>query len=259
MQKLFSNKIFDLTGKKALITGAGSGIGQAIAFALAGFGADVFVVSRKYEKAVATAEKIGVETERKAYPYSLDQSKMDGIEAMVNEAVSLLGGLDILVNSAGMNIRKEILDITEEDWDPVQTVNLKAVLFTCKAAAKHMTKQKSGKIINISSISCLLGHPARGAYAASKGGLIQITKVMSTEWAPYNINVNAISPAAIDTPFIDGLKKDRARLDRELERIPLGRIGQPEDITGAAVFLASNSSDFITGQNLFIEGGRIVD
>ena len=117
----------------------------------------------------------------------------------------------------------------------------------------------SGKIINISSISSFLGHPARGAYAASKGGLIQLTRVMATEWAPHHITVNAISPAAVDTPFIDGLKKDRHRLDRELERIPMARIGTPEDVAGAAVFLASGASDFITGQNLFIDGGRTVD
>jgi NAD(P)-dependent dehydrogenase (short-subunit alcohol dehydrogenase family) len=122
-----------------------------------------------------------------------------------------------------------------------------------------MVERAYGKIVNISSISSFLGHPARGAYAASKGGLVQLTRVMATEWAPYHINVNAISPAAVDTPFIDGLKKDRHRLDRELERIPLGRIGTPEDVAGAAVFLASRASDFVTGHNLFIDGGRTVD
>jgi NAD(P)-dependent dehydrogenase (short-subunit alcohol dehydrogenase family) len=152
-----------------------------------------------------------------------------------------------------------VLEIIPEDWDPVLDVNLKGVLFCCQAVARVMIKQKRGKIINISSLSSKLGHPARCAYAASKGGLVQITKVMATEWAPYNICVNAISPAAIDTPFIDGLKKSRERLERELARIPLGRIGKPEDIMGAAVFLASDSSDFITGHNLFIDGGRTVD
>jgi NAD(P)-dependent dehydrogenase (short-subunit alcohol dehydrogenase family) len=113
--------------------------------------------------------------------------------------------------------------------------------------------------LNVASISSKLGHPARGAYASSKGGLIQLTKVMATEWAPYNICVNAISPAAVDTPFISGLKKDRQRLDRELERIPLGRIATPDDVVGAAVFLLSPASDFITGHNLIIDGGRTVD
>jgi NAD(P)-dependent dehydrogenase (short-subunit alcohol dehydrogenase family) len=125
--------------------------------------------------------------------------------------------------------------------------------------APAMIEQGSGKILNISSISSILGHPARGTYAASKGGLIQLTKVMATEWAPHGICVNAISPAAVDTPFIDGLKKDRHRLERELERIPMGRIAVPDDVVGAAVLFASRASDFITGQNLVIDGGRTVD
>ncbi|MGA2480774.1 MAG: SDR family oxidoreductase, partial [Spirochaetia bacterium] len=112
---------------------------------------------------------------------------------------------------------------------------------------------------SIASISSFLGHPARGAYAASKGGLIQLTRVMATEWAPHHVTVNAISPSAVDTPFIDGLKKDRKKLDREIERIPMGRIATPDDVVGAAVLLASSASDFITGQNLFIDGGRTVD
>jgi 2-deoxy-D-gluconate 3-dehydrogenase len=158
-----------------------------------------------------------------------------------------------------MNIRKAVIDIREEDWNPVIDVNLKGAVFCCQAAAKVMIRQNKGKIINIASISSILGHPDRCAYAASKGGLIQATKVMATEWAKYNICVNAISPAAVDTPFIEGLKKNRVRLDREKDRIPLGRIAEPGDIIGAAVFLASDASDFITGHNLVVDGGRIVD
>ena len=178
---------------------------------------------------------------------------------MAAAALREFGRVDILVNSAGMNIRKEILAITEADWDQVLTTNLKGVLYCCQAVGRHLVRQEYGKVVNISSISSFLGHPARGAYAASKGGLVQLTRVMATEWAPHKVNVNAISPAAVDTPFIDGLKKDQQRLDRELERIPLARIGTPADVAGAAVFLASRASDFITGQNLFIDGGRTVD
>jgi NAD(P)-dependent dehydrogenase (short-subunit alcohol dehydrogenase family) len=254
----YKTNLFDLTGRVAIVTGAGGGIGCAIGYALAAHGADIVAASRRVEKAETAAARIA-ETGRRVIPFQLDVMDISQSEPLVQSALKEFGRVDILVNSAGMNIRKEVLEITPEDWDPVLDVNLKGVLFCCQAVARVMIKQKKGKIINISSISSKLGHPARCAYAASKGGLIQMTKVMATEWAPYNINVNAISPAAVDTPFIDGLKKSRDRLDRELSRIPLGRIGKPEDIMGAAVFLASDSSDFITGHNLFIDGGRTVD
>jgi NAD(P)-dependent dehydrogenase (short-subunit alcohol dehydrogenase family) len=242
----------------AVVCGAGGGIGGAIAQALAGYGANVVLVDRDPASARSKADLI-TGMGAKALPYGLDITDFAAIEKMTEAAVAEFGRIDILVNSAGMNIRKAVVDIHQEDWDPVIDVNLKGAVFCCQAAARIMIKQNKGKIINIASISSILGHPDRGAYAASKGGLIQVTKVMATEWARYNICVNAISPAAVDTPFIDGLKKNRERLDREKARIPLGRIAIPEDIMGAAVFLASDASDFITGHNLIIDGGRIVD
>jgi len=196
---------------------------------------------------------------RNGISFVFDISDMEEIKAFKHETLKEFGRVDILVNSAGMNRRDLITDIKEEDFIRILDVNLKGVLFCCQAFGKEMIKQKSGKIINIASISSLLGHPARGSYAASKGGLVQISRVMATEWAPYNVCVNAISPAVIDTPFIYGLKKDPEWLDRELERIPMGRIGATDDIVGAAVFFASKASDFITGTNLFIDGGRTVD
>lgn len=250
--------LFGLQNKIAVVSGAGGGIGGAIARAFAGYGADVMIVDRDIDSARSNANLIAKMGPR-AVPYELDITDCAAIENMTEAALAEFGRIDILVNSAGMNIRKGIVDIQEEDWDPVINVNLKGVVFCCQAAARIMIKQNRGKIINIASISSILGHPDRGAYAASKGGLIQVTKVMATEWARYNICVNAISPAAVDTPFIDGLKKNREKLDREKSRIPLGRIATPEDIRGAAVFLASDASDFITGHNLIIDGGRIVD
>ncbi len=250
--------LFNLEGKAAVVTGASGGIGQAIALALAAHGADILAAGRNREKTKETADRVAA-LGRRAVTFPLEVSDRGNAERMVAACLGELGRLDILVNSAGMNIRKLVLEIRDEDWDPVMAVNLKGVLYCCQAAARPMIEQKSGKIINIASISSILGHPARGAYAATKGGLIQLTRVMATEWAPYRINVNAISPAAVDTPFIDGLKKDRRRLDRELERIPLGRIAVPEDVAGAAVFLASRAADFITGHNLVIDGGRTVD
>ena len=250
--------IFNLDGKTAVVTGSGGGIGQAIACALADFGADVMCASRNPDKAKNTADMVR-EYGRKGVSYAFDISSLEEIEKFKEAALTAFGKVDILVNSAGMNRRDFIVDIKEEDFDRILQVNLKGVLFCCQAFGKSMIEQKSGKIVNISSISSLLGHPTRGSYAASKGGLIQISRVMATEWAPYNVCVNSISPAAIDTPFIEGLKKNRERLDRELERIPMGRIGVTEDIVGAAVFFASRASDFVTGTNLFVDGGRTVD
>jgi NAD(P)-dependent dehydrogenase (short-subunit alcohol dehydrogenase family) len=250
--------LFNLEGKAAVITGASGGIGKAIALALAAHGAEVLVAGRNPDKTREAAAAVSSQG-RRAVPFILEITSRESAQHMAEAALKEFGHIDILVNSAGMNIRKEILSITDADWDQVLTTNLKGVLYCCQAVGKHMVERKYGKIINISSISSFLGHPARGAYAASKGGLVQLTRVMATEWAPYNINVNAISPAAVDTPFIDGLKKDRHRLDRELERIPLARIGTPEDVAGAAVFLASRASDFVTGHNLFVDGGRTVD
>jgi NAD(P)-dependent dehydrogenase (short-subunit alcohol dehydrogenase family) len=250
--------IFDLRGKKAVVTGGGSGIGQAIAWGLASFGADVMIAAHDMKKAGVTADGVeyyGV----KAVPYAFEVTKLEEVDKLMADAVKEFGTIDILVNSAGKNIRKYILDMEEADWDTVHNINLKGTVFCCKAAAKYMIERKSGKIVNISSISSMLGHPARCAYAGSKGGLNQVTRVMATEWAPYNINVNCISPAAIDTPFIKGLKEDKTKLERELKRIPLGRIGQSSDIIGASVFLASKASDFITGHNLVVDGGRTVD
>jgi len=251
-------ELFNLEGRVAVVTGASGGIGKAIALALAAHGAEVLVAGRNPDKTRAAAAEVAAGG-RRAAPFLLEITNRASAEDMAAAALREFGRIDILVNSAGMNIRKEILAITEADWDQVLTTNLKGVLYCCQAVGKHLVAQGHGKVVNISSISSFLGHPARGAYAASKGGLVQLTRVMATEWAPHKVNVNAISPAAVDTPFIDGLKKDRQRLDRELERIPLARIGTPADVAGAAVFLASRASDFITGQNLFIDGGRTVD
>lgn len=250
--------LFSLEGRVAVVTGASGGIGKAIALALATHGAEVLVAGRNPDKTREAAAEVAA-LGRKAVPCLLEITSRASAEAMAAAALKEFGRVDILVNSAGMNIRKEILLITDADWDQVLDTNLKGTLYCCQAVGKHMVERNFGKIVNVASISSFLGHPARGAYAASKGGLVQLTRVMATEWAPHHINVNAISPAAVDTPFIDGLKKDRHRLDRELERIPLGHIAAPQDVAGAAVFLASRAADFITGQNLFIDGGRTVD
>lgn len=244
--------------KVAIVTGAGGGIGSAIAVGLSEYGAKVVAADRSEQNAQTTCERI-IGDGGEAIAVCVDVTDWSDIQNMVETAVRTFGGLDILVNSVGTNIRKMVVDMEEEDWDRVVDVNLKGVFLCCKAAGIEMVKQKRGKIINIASISSILGHTARCAYASSKGGEVQMSKVMAHEWAPYNVNVNVISPAAIDTPFIDGLKKSPEKLEYERKRIPLGRIGTPEDVVGAVVFLASEASNFITGANLLIDGGRIID
>jgi NAD(P)-dependent dehydrogenase (short-subunit alcohol dehydrogenase family) len=251
-------QLFSIQGKAAIVTGASGGIGKAVALALAACGADVLLAGRNPERTQEAARQVAAIGKRGVL-FPLEITSRQSAESMAQAAIAEFGRVDILVNCAGMNIRKEVLQIGDEDWDAVMSVNLKGVLYCCQAVGRLMVEANRGKIISISSISSLLGHPARGTYAASKGGLVQLTRVMATEWAPYHVCVNAISPAAVDTPFIDGLKADRKRLDRELERIPMGRIASPEDIAGAAAFLASPAADFITGQNLVIDGGRTVD
>lgn len=251
-------ELFSLQGLVAVVTGGGGGIGGAIAEALAAHGADILLADRNVGQAQEVADRIAAGG-RRAMAFELEISRRDSARAMAEAALAELGRIDILVNSAGMNVRKPVLEIGEEDWDAVMAVNLKGILWCCQAVAPHMIARGGGKIISIASVSSVLGHPVRGTYAASKGGLIQLTRVMATEWAPHQVCVNAISPAAVDTPFIAGLKNDRQRLDRELERIPLGRLATPRDVAGAAVFLASRAADYITGHNLFVDGGRTVD
>ncbi len=250
--------LFDLSGKTAIITGGAQGIGEAIGLGFAHYGADLVVADRQLEKARKVADA-AVGIGRRAMAFELDVSDKIKVERMVSEAVEEYGRIDILVNCAGMNIRNPVIDISEDDWDKILSVNLKGTFLCCQAVGRIMIGQKKGKIINMASVSSVLAHPERATYAASKGGVIQITKVMANEWAKYNINVNAISPAAVDTAFIAGMKSSDEKLKTELSRIPLGRLAQPEDIVGTAIFLASEASDFVTGHNLFVDGGRTID
>jgi len=245
---------FDLSGKVAIVTGAGRGMGCHIALALAKYGSDLVICSRttsELEKTKEEIERFG----RKVLIHRMDVTKIPEIHFMVEESLMTFGHIDILVNNAGVNIPQSAVDVTEETWDQIIDTNLKGLFFCAQAVGKVMIQQKKGKIINISSQSGSVGLPQRAAYCSSKGGVNLLTKVLAIEWAKYNIHVNAIAPTYIETPMTKPmLEKDEFR-NYVLENIPLGRVGKPEDVIGAVIYLASEASSMVTGHVLLIDGG----
>lgn len=243
---------FDLSGRVAVVTGANTGIGQGIALALAAAGADIAAVGRT--PAQETVEKVRA-LGRRAEIVSADLSTIAPVDRVVDETVDKLGGLDILVNNAGIIRRADSLDFTEADWDAVVDTNLKSVFFLCQAAAKHMVGQGRGKIINIASMLTFQGGIRVPSYTASKSGIGGLTKLLANEWAAKGINVNAIAPGYIATNNTAALQADADRNRSIMERIPAGRWGDPTDMGGAAVFLASSAADYVQGHILAVDGG----
>jgi 2-deoxy-D-gluconate 3-dehydrogenase len=245
---------FRLDGKTALVTGASSGLGQAIAIALAEAGANVMCHGRldgNARETVASISKIG----RRAAEVSGDMSGRHVPQAIVDETIKEFGGLDILVNNAGMIRRAPAVDFTEEDWSSVIEVNLSSVFRMSQAAGRHMVEKGSGKIINIASLLSFQGGVTVPAYTASKSGVAGLTHALANEWAKHNVNVNAIAPGYMTTNNTNALRSDETRNRQILERIPVGRWGDPEDLGGAAVFLASEASNYIHGHLLVVDGG----
>jgi 2-dehydro-3-deoxy-D-gluconate 5-dehydrogenase len=243
---------FDLSGRVAVITGANTGIGQGIALALAAAGADIAAVGRTpAEETIAKVRDLG----RRAEIVSADLSSIEPVQRVVDEAVDKLGAVDILVNNAGIIRRNDSLDFTEEDWDAVIDTNLKSVFFLCQAAARHMVARGSGKIINIASMLSFQGGIRVPSYTASKSGIAGLTKLLANEWAAKGINVNAIAPGYIATNNTAALQADETRNRSIMERIPAGRWGDPADMGGAAVFLASSAADYVQGHVLAVDGG----
>lgn len=244
--------MFDLSGKVAVVTGANTGIGQGIAIALAEAGADLALVGRS--SADETAEKVRA-LGRKAVLIRADLSTIEPVQEVVDRTLAELGGLDILVNNAGIIRRADAVDFTEEDWDAVVDTNLKSAFFLCQAAGRHMIGQGSGKIINIASMLSFQGGIRVPSYTASKSGVAGLTKLLANEWAGRGVNVNAIAPGYIATNNTAALQADESRNRQILERIPSGRWGDPSDLGGAAVFLASSASDYVQGHVLAVDGG----
>jgi 2-deoxy-D-gluconate 3-dehydrogenase len=248
---------FDLTGRVAAVTGANAGIGQGIALALAEAGADIAAIGRT--PADETAGRVHA-FGRKCELVPADLSSIAPAESAIAAVVERLGRLDILVNNAGIIRRADALDFSEADWDAVIDTNLKAPFFLAQAAARHMVGWSSpggqrGKIINIASMLSFQGGIRVPSYTASKSGLAGLTKLLANEWAARGINVNAIAPGYIATANTAALQADEARNRQILERIPEGRWGSPQDIGGAAVFLASSAADYVQGHVLAVDGG----
>ena len=246
---------FSLTDKIAFVTGAGRGLGRAGALALARAGAHVALVSRtrsQLEETASMVERLG----RKALIAVADIRKTEEIEAAVRTTVEAFGRIDILFNNAGTNVRKPVVEVTDEDWHTIIDTNVKGIFLVPRAVARQMIAQKSGRIINMSSMSAVSAERDKVVYASSKGAVSQFTKGLALELAPYRITVNAIAPGYMMTPLVKGyLEADAERTKRILQRIALGRIGQPEEIGGALVFLASDASRYITGATIAIDGG----
>jgi len=242
---------FDLGGKVALVTGGSVGLGQAIAVALAGAGADIVSTSRRpapeTQKAV---EALG----RRFLGIEADLGSTAPIAGIIKQALAF-GGLDILVNNAGIIRRNDSVDFTEEDWDAVIDTNLKTAFFLAQAAGRHMIAQGHGKIINVASMLSFQGGIRVPSYTASKSGLAGITRLLACEWAGKGVNVNAIAPGYMTTDNTAALRADEKRNAQIMDRIPAGRWGEPSDLGGAAVFLASHASDYVHGAIIPVDGG----
>jgi NAD(P)-dependent dehydrogenase (short-subunit alcohol dehydrogenase family) len=248
-----------LEGKVSLVTGAAQGLGKWISLGLAHAGADVAVADLNVEGVEQTAKEIE-ETGHKAFPLKTDVAKIHSIEEMVQKAIANFGRIDCLVNNAGVNVHKPLLEITPEEFDFVSSVNFRAVYFASQIVAKEMRSRGGGKIINIASAAGLLLRPGipNSVYAGTKAGIIMFTKAFAEELAPYNIFVNCIAPGYLATPLAKDRLSNPETLANILSFTPLKRVGEAGDVIGPVVFLASEASNFITGQTIFVDGGRTV-
>ena len=247
--------MFDLTGKVALVTGGSRGIGKAIALGLAGAGADVAAVSRTLvdlEKVAAEISSMG----RRSLPVVADISKTDDIARAVSETFATFGRIDILVNNAAMFTPGPLIAVAEDYWEHYVATDLKGPFFMCQAVGRHMLEANAGSIINVASINGLRPSVNSGVYAICKAGVFLMTKALAKEWGPHGIRVNAIAPGVVETDMSKPLRENPERLRQHLERTPLGRIIQPSELVGAAVFLASEAASAVTGQVLGVDAGE---
>ncbi len=247
-------KQFELANKVAMVTGGNRGLGEVSALALAKAGADIAVCGRNkpdLERVSAAIQALG----RTAHGFTIDVTDKARVVEAVAQVIGHFGRIDILVNNAGVNHRVPVLDFPEEEWDRVISTNLKGYFLTAQAVAPQMIDNGYGKIINMSSILGTIGLPNQVAYASSKGGVDQMTKVMALEWAKLGVRVNAVGPTYFETELVSQIRHDPERFNFIKERTPMGRWGHLPELEGVIIFLASPASDFITGQTIYVDGG----
>ena len=249
--------MFRLDGKVGVVIGGAGGIGELIAAGLAERGARVAIASRNMQKLEEVARRIQSETKSEVAAFQVDVTDERSVSELANRVVSKFGTIDVLVNSQGVNLKRPAAEFPANDWDLMFDVNVKGTMLACREFGKVMIGKEKGKIINLSSVRGVRATLWGGneAYCATKGAVDMITRTLASEWAPHNINVNAIAPSLIYTELAARTLQDPERLQRYLANVPLKRVGQPKDVVGVCVFLASEASDFITGQVLYVDGG----
>jgi NAD(P)-dependent dehydrogenase (short-subunit alcohol dehydrogenase family) len=249
--------MFRLDGKVAVVVGGAGGIGEIVAQGLAMQGAKVAVASRTMQKLEAIAQKIQKETKSQAAAFQVDITDKQSVAQLANQVVSKFGTVDILVNSQGTNVKRDAVGFPVGDWDLLFDVNVKGTMLACSEFGRIMVEKKKGKVINLSSVRGVRATLWGGneGYCATKGAVDMITRALASEWAPYNINVNAIAPLLINTPLAAATINNPEKLQKYVANVPFKRIGQPQDLVGLCIFLASAASDFVTGQIIYLDGG----